>query len=350
MTESITLAGIASMVGGSVRGDEDAVVSGVATIKAAGNDELTWASAPLHRAMLADSSAGAVLINDGFGDTPMPAIVCADVDAALVDVLGAFSPKTPGPPIGIHETAIVAESATIGKNVAIGRQVIIDAGAVIGDNCVLHDGVVIGEGTTLGESCRLWFYVVVREGCSLGDRVTIHTHTVVGADGFGYVSRSGTHRKIPHLGGVVIGNDVEIGASTCIDRSKTDNTIIGDGTKIDNQVQVAHNVQIGKNCIVCAQVGIAGSTRLGDYVVVGGQAGLKDNIEIGSGVMLAACACVPSSIKPNTKAAGSPAVDYRQFLRENASIRRLPDLINRVHELTKRLNKLECAADDKPDS
>lgn len=346
MTDSMTLAGIASVVGGSVRGDQDAIVYGVATIGAASENELTWASAPQHRAMLADSGAGAVLVNDRFGDTPMPAIVCEDVDAALVDVLSAFSAQIPGPPVGIHESAVVSESAKIGKNVAIGRHVIVDDRAVIGDDCILHDGAIVGEETKLGASCRLWSYVVIREGCTLGDRVTIHTHTVVGADGFGYITRAGTHRKIPHLGGVIIGNDVEIGASTCIDRSKTDHTMIGDGTKIDNQVQIAHNVQIGKGCIVCAQVGIAGSTKLGDYVVVGGQAGLKDNIEIGSGVMLAACANVPSSIKPGTKAAGSPAVDYRQFLRENASIRRLPDLVSRVSELSKRLEKLECAADD----
>lgn len=346
MTDSMTLAGIASVVGGSVRGDKDAVVCGVATIRAAGRNELTWASAPQHRAMLADSGAGAVLVNDGFGDTPMHAIICADVDAALVDVLGVFSTTMPGPAAGIHESAMVSKTAQIGQNVAIGRRVIIDDNVVIGDGSILHDGVFIGEGTRIGSDCRLWTYVVIREGCTLGDRVTIHSHTVVGADGFGYITRAGVHRKIPHLGGVIIGNDVEIGASTCIDRSKTDHTMIGDGTKIDNQVQIAHNVQIGKGCIICAQVGIAGSTKLGDYVVVGGQAGLKDNIEIGSGVMLAACACVPSSIKPGTKAAGSPAVEYRQFLRENASIRRLPDLVSRVNELSKRLKKLECAADD----
>lgn len=349
MSRSMTVAQIAALVGGDVRGDAERAVTGIAPLHTAIESDITWITHARFRRQLDASRAGVVLLAESFGETTTDAIVCADVDCALALVLAEFGPPVAAPPIGVHPSAVVDESVVLGEGVSVGPLVVLDAGVVVGGGTILHAGVHVGTGSTIGSECRLWDHVVVREACSLGDRVEIHASSVIGSDGFGYYVREGRHCKVPHTGGVVIGDDVEIGACTCVDRSKIGDTVIGAGTKIDNLVQVAHNVEIGANSLLCAQVGIAGSTRLGKYVVLGGQAGVRDNVVIADGVMVAASTSIAHDVPAGVKMAGTPAVESRQFLRESASLRKLPGLYGRIKELAKRVDALEAAADDKPD-
>jgi len=349
MKRSMTLAEIAELVGGKVRGDASRTVTGVAPIDSAKAGEVTWVGHVRYKQRLESSRAGAVLVDCDFGPTPMPAILCEETDHAVATVLGAFAAPLPGPAVGVHQSACIAASARLGNNVAVGPGVVIEDDAQIGDGSVLCAGVFVAPGSRVGTGCRLWNNVVVRERCRIGDRVTIHPNTVIGADGFGYYLREGRHHKVPHLGGVVIGDDVEIGACSCVDRAKAGDTVIGEGTKIDNLVQVAHNVTIGAGSLLCAQAGVAGSVRLGKHVVLGGQAGIRDNIVLQDGVMVGALAGVAHDVPGGARILGIPAIDARQFARENAAMRKLPDLLARVRALTKRVEELEAAADHKPD-
>ncbi|GAF96338.1 unnamed protein product, partial [marine sediment metagenome] len=198
--------------------------------------------------------------------------------------------------------------------------------------------------TTVGADCVLWNNVVIRERCTVGNRVILHPNVVIGSDGFGYYFADGRHNKFAHAGRVVIADEVEVGSGSCVDRAKIGETYIGPGTKIDNLVQVAHNVRIGANCIIVAQCGIAGSTVLGDGVVLAGQVGLRDNIVLNDGVQVAASSCVWRDIPPGMRVNGIPAVENRQHLREQAMVRKLPDLVPRLRALAKRVDELEAAA------
>lgn len=345
---SATLSELAALVQGELRADAKTRITGVAPLRAAGPGDISWLSDPRHAQRLAETKAAAVLVPRTLADIQRPAVVCASVDHALAQVMNFFAPPVPAPPRGIDPTARIADDAELGADVAIGPYAVVGAKARIGARTVLDAGVVIGAETTLGTDCRLWPYVVVRERCQLGDRVVIHPHAVIGADGFGYYLHEGRHRRVPHIGGVVIGSDVEIGAGSCVDRSKTGNTVVGDGVKIDNLVQVAHNVVIGAHSVLCAQVGVAGSARLGQYVVLGGHVGIRDNIALGDGVQVAACSCVPQDVDAGAKVAGLPAIEFRQYLRENASLRKLPDIVGQLRELIRRVEELEGAADNPP--
>jgi len=344
----LTLAEIAELVGGQVRGDATTNISGVGTLTSARQGDITWIVHKRYAAQLEQSRASAVLVPTDFGPTALPAVLCKDMERAVIGVLGAFAPPVPGPATGVAPTARVAPSAVLGNGVAVGEHVIVEADARIGDNTVLHAGVFIGPEAAVGCDCRLWNNVVVRERCEIGNRVIIHPNSVIGADGYGYEFYEGRHHRVPHVGRVTIGDDVEIGACSTVDRSKVGSTIIGSGTKIDNLVQVAHNVKVGENCLLCAQVGVAGSTTLGDGVVLGGQAGTRDNIVLHAGVMVAACSCVGQDVPAGIKVMGMPAVDSRRFLRESASMRRLPDLVSQLRDLASRVQELETAANDKP--
>jgi UDP-3-O-[3-hydroxymyristoyl] glucosamine N-acyltransferase len=198
----------------------------------------------------------------------------------------------------------------------------------------------------VGDDCLIWPNVVIRDGCVVGNRVVIHPGAVIGADGFGFYFDGGRHNKIPHIGGVIIEDDVEVGACTCIDRSKFGNTVIGRGTKIDNLVQVAHNARVGEHCVFAAHAGISGSTRIGNYCIFGGRAAATDNITLGDGVRLAGgLAVADKDLPPGITASGFPAQDHRQELRERAQVRRLPELARQLKELMARVKRLEESAD-----
>jgi UDP-3-O-[3-hydroxymyristoyl] glucosamine N-acyltransferase len=343
-----TLADIADLVGGSLCGNGRITITGVAAISSAAEGDLTWVVQPQYADQLGNCRASAVLVGQDLADLPLPAIRCPDVEAALAQVLAWFCPPLPTPPPGVDPTAKVAPSASLGDGAALGPFVVVEDGAAVGPHTVLHAGVYVGPHARIGRDCRLWNNVVVRERCQLGDRVVIHPNCVIGSDGFGYYMRNGRHNRFPHLGRVVIGNDVEIGACSCVDRSKAGTTVIGAGTKIDNLVQVAHNVEIGENCVLCAQAGIAGSAKLGKWVVLGGQVGIRDNITLHDGVRVAACSCVPQDVSAGVNVAGVPAIEARQFLRVIAATHRSPELLAEMRELTKRIETLEAAANHQP--
>jgi UDP-3-O-[3-hydroxymyristoyl] glucosamine N-acyltransferase len=320
-------------------------IRGVASVQAATAEQITWIADARHVPRLSASQAGAVLVRRDFAETPMPALVVESVDHGLAMLLDLFAPQVPRPAPGVHATAVVAESTRLGREVAIGPYAVIEAGAVIGDRACLYAGVHVGAESTVGVDCVLWNHVVIRERCVIGDRVILHPHVVIGSDGFGYYFAEGRHHKLTHGGRVVIADDVEIGAGSCVDRSKVEETYIGPGTKIDNLVQVGHNVRIGPHCIVVANTGIGGSAVLGEGVVLAGHVGLRDNIELHDEVRVGACSCVSRDVGSGT-VSGIPAVEHGQWLREQAALRKLPDLVTQVRQLAQRVKDLESATND----
>ena len=347
MTGAYTLSELAKRVDGSVRGTGEVVIRGVNTVTAAAADQITWVSDAKYLSQLGRSRAGAVLVPEAFGDVPMPSLRAGSVERALSQLLSLFAPPVPRPEPGVHPTAVVAETAVLGRDAAVGPHVVIGDRAVIGDRSCLYAGVHVGADCRIGVDCVVWDHAVIRERCEIGDRVILHPHVVIGSDGFGYYFAEGKHNKIPHGGRVVVGDDVEIGAGSTLDRSKVGETVVGAGTKIDNLVQVGHNVRIGAHCIVVAHCGIGGSTVLGDGVVLGGQVGLRDNITLGDGVVVSACSCVSRDVAPGKMLGGIPAYDHGQYLRVQTVMHRLPDLVRQVKELAKRVQSLE-SADDQP--
>jgi len=346
MAVSFSLLELAKLVGGVVRGDAKRRIDGVASLDEAGPTQITWIAHEKYVSRLATSKAGAVVVTPRFGETPMPAILCDDPDWAIVQILRRFAPPLPHPPAGVHPSAVVDESVHLGQDVAVGPNVVIGRATRIGDRTVLHANVVIGPEVEIGADCVLWPAVVVRERCRLGDRVILHPHVTIGSDGYGYHLVQGRHEKIPQIGTVVIEDDVEIGAGSCVDRAKFGQTVIGEGTKIDNLVQIAHNVRIGPHCIIVAQTGIAGSTQLGRYVMLGGQVGVRDHLVLGDQVRAAACCCISKDVPAGMVVNGIPAVDNRQYLREQAQVRRLPEWAALLKDLARRVERLEAATDD----
>ncbi len=345
VSKSFPLAEIAKWVGGVVRGDAARRISGVSGIQEADETRITWIAHDKYASLLRASRAGAVVVGEQFGETPMPAILVANPTLAMATILERFAPPVPRPAEGVHPAAYVAPTARLGRDVAIGPNAVVADGARIGDRTVLHAGSFVGADTVIGRDCELWPGVVVRERCVIGNQVTIHPNTTIGADGFGYVFADGRHVKIPQVGTVEIEDEVEIGANCAVDRAKFGVTRIGCGTKIDNLVQVAHNVQIGPHCLIVAQCGIAGSARLGRGVVLGGQVGVRDHIVLHDGAQSAACACISKDVPSGTTVIGVPAVEQEQFIRERAKLRRLPQLAEQVKELIKRVDRLDAAAD-----
>ena len=346
MGTSYTLAEVAKWVSGAVRGDASVRVSGVAGVEEAQPCDLTWLTDDRFRAALGASRAGAVLAGERLGAAPMPAILCAKPELAIVTILERFAPPTPRPPVGVHPTACVAPFARLGRDVAVGPWTIIGENAVIGDRSILHAQNFVGADCRIGHDCELWPGVVIRERCVLGDRVIVHPNTTIGSDGFGYIYAEGRHVKIPQIGNVVIEADVEIGANCSIDRAKFGSTCVSAGTKIDNLVQVAHNVKVGPGCILVAQCGIAGSARLGTGVVLGGKVGIKDHAVLGDGVQVSACSCVSKDIAAGARLMGIPAIDRDEWVRQRAGTRRVPQLADQIKALAERIDRLESAADD----
>ena len=257
-------------------------------------------------------------------------------------LLEYLAPPVPRPAAGIHPGAVVADTASIGRDVAIGPHCMVGANVALGHGTVLHAGVTIGDDVTIGDECELFAGVVVRERCTIGHRVTIHANSVIGTDGFGYRWDGTKHAKQPHIGTVVIEDDVEIGSCTCIDRGKIDETRVGSGTKIDNLVQVGHNVRIGRHCILCAGVGVGGTAVLEDGVVLGGAAGVRDHVRLGAGVQVGALSGIPNDIPAGQAVVGAPALPHRDYLREQAAIRKLPEALRTIRALANRVAELEA--------
>jgi UDP-3-O-[3-hydroxymyristoyl] glucosamine N-acyltransferase len=270
-----------------------------------------------------------------------------DADLAMSRVLELFAPPIPRPPVGVDRDARVAASARLGEGVAVGPNVFIGERARVGARTVLHANVYVGDDTTVGPDCELFPNAVVRERCTLGDRVILHAGAVIGSDGFGYRWDGTKHAKIPQIGTVVIEDDVEIGSCTCVDRAKFSVTRVGRGTKIDNLAQVGHNVVIGPHCVIVGQAALAGSVTLGSGVVLGGQSAVRDHIHMGDGSMLAACSGVMEDVGPRQVVSGLPALPHRQSLREQAALRRLPELVTQFRKLQEEIERLKAALEQK---
>ena len=288
----------------------------------------------------ANTQMAALLIHRHQPDLAIPQIVVDNPMLAFARVAQIFFVQTP-PPRGIAEQVTQGADVRIGSDPSIWPFVTLGDRVTIGDRVTLYPGVFVGSGSAIGDDCVLYPNVVVREGCSLGARVIVHSGTVIGADGFGYVQHQGRHQKIPQLGGVVIQDDVELGANVTIDRATFGQTVIKQGTKVDNLVQVAHNVTVGEHCILVAQVGIAGSTTIGRHVMIGGQAGLADHLTIGDQVMIAAKSGVNRSIESNQVVGGIPAMPREKALRIQGGIFQLPETRELVRSLEQRVAALE---------
>ncbi len=331
------------VAGGNSTDDE---VTAVQPVAAAGTGDVTFVSNARHQSRLANCQAAAVIVAKPIEGLTKPQLVVENVDAALIETLNCFAPKLTPPAEGVDASAQVGANVRLGQGVSLGPFVVVEDHVEIGAGTVIASGCKIGEHSRIGAHCRLDSHVAVYHNCVLGDHVVIQANSVIGAVGFGYAFIEGAHRLVPHNGGVVIEDFVEIGANSCVDRAKFGNTIIGAGTKIDNLVQIAHNVVIGKCCLIAAQVGIAGSCRLGDGVVLAGQVGLADNIEVGAGTMVGAQAGVMSTVGPGLRLAWSPAVDVREATRVIAHILRLPKLTQQLKRLTAKVEELEAAKDN----
>ncbi len=348
MTRSYSISQLADLVGGTLRGTGSATIIGVGDVNEAEPDEATWVSSAKYEEAIQRSRAGVVLVPSGFAATPMPAILCERLEPSVAALLGLFARPVSRPDSGIHSSAVVHASARLGESPAIGPHVVVERDTVVGARCVLHAGVFVGRGSTIGDDCELWPNVVVRDGCRLGNRVIIHANSVIGADGFGYFFADGRHNKYAHGGGVVIQDDVEIGACSCVDRAKFGDTIIGRGTKIDNLVQIAHNCRIGADCLMAGHTGVAGSVRTGHGCVFGGRASVYDNTRIGDGVTVAGCSTVTKNIDSGATVLGYPAQDIRKEMKERAALRRLPELLDQVRALNERVKRLEASTHHLP--
>ncbi len=339
---------LAEIVGGLVRGDGDVMISGIAQATEAGDSDIIFLSDDRYADLIDKSQAAAVLVRAGFRETPMSAILCEHMPSAVAKLFAAFKASQSCPAPSVHHAANVHESAKLGCDVAIGPHVVVEEDVRIGDRCKLHAGVFIGRGSVIGDDCEFWPGAVLLDGCEIGHRVIIHANAVIGADGFGYYFQDGRHNKIPHAGNVRLGDDVEIGACTCVDRSKFGSTHIGQGTKIDNLVQVAHNVHIGEHSVFPAFCAISGSVRFGDYVVCGGGAGFVDGVTIGDRVRIAGGrTVVTKDIADGATVSGAPASDHSEMLREQAMVKRLPKLMEQLKTLAARVEELEASMHDR---
>jgi len=343
----LTVQQVAETVGGAVEGDGSVRVTGLAPLSEAGGDELTFADAR-HANALADSRAGAAIVGlDRPASADVPLVRVEDVPRAVFTLLKHLAahadPDLPGP--GVHPAATVSPEAELGREVAVGPGAVVDAGARIGDRSVLCASVSVGRRVEIGADTVLHEGVVVRAASRIGRRVRVGPNSVIGYEGFGYQTMDGVHHHIPHLGTVVIEDDVELGACVCVDRAKFGSTRICTGARIDNLVQIAHNCTVGPGSILVGQAGLAGSVTLGRYVVLGGSAGVRDNVSMGDGAQLAAYSGLSEDVPPGERVAGTPALPAREALRVFRSWRRLPDLLRRVRSLEAKVEKLAAAED-----
>ncbi len=343
----LTVAKLAEKIGAQLYGSGDGLLKRVWPIDNAAGSDLTFSTSEKFAAKLENCKAGAVLLNNKIETIRIPQLIVKDVNTALIEALNIFAPVLQPPPVGIDKTASVSPQAKIGKNVSIGPTAVIETNTEIGENTVIAAGAKIGQNSKIGSNSRIDCNVVIYHNCTIGNNCIIQANTTIGSTGFGYRFIDGQHRLIPHNGGVVIEDFVEIGANTCVDRAKFGNTIIGAGTKIDNLVQIAHNVIIGKCCIIAGQSGIAGSTKLGDGVVLAGAAGIIDNAQIGSGAMVGARSFVIQDVPEGQKFFGNPATKSSDALKSIALSRRLPKIYEQVRKLNERVEKLESSKDNK---
>jgi len=335
----MTLGQIAKSLGVALEGDPDQEVTGVAPLETARPDQISFCTHPKYAALARTSRAGALLVPR---DAKFPgSLLKADnPQAVLIDLLQLFHPPRT-PPGGIHPSAQVEASARVHPTATVGALTVIGSHAVVAERTWIFPLVYVGDGAEIGAECVIYPHVVIRDGVKLGNRVIVHPGAVLGADGFGYVFDGSRHRKIPQVGTVVVEDEVEIGANVTVDRATLGQTLIRRGAKIDNLVQIGHNVEIGEDAILVGQVGISGSTKVGKRAILAGQVGVGDHVTLGDGVMLGAQSGVASDIREAGPYLGSPARPAAEAKRIYAALPRLPALLRRVRALERRVRELE---------
>lgn len=338
----IPLAEIAQIVAGTLKGDGNKMIKGAAPLEEAGPDEITYAEGKKHLKRLASYQAGAVLAPAAADELGRDTICVANPKLAFAKVMRLFYPRIK-PAAGIHQSAHIGDNFRSGTDLSIGPMVCIGADVSLGERIVLHAGVVIGDKVQIGDDVEIYPNVTVLDGCVIGSRVTIHAGTVIGSDGFGFVPEGGQYYKMPHRGIVRIGNDVEIGANNSIDRATYGETVIEDGVKTDNLVQIAHNVKIGQNSVIVAQVGISGSTTIGKNNILAGQAGIAGHISLADNVIIGPQCGVPQSIEKSGAYAGSPPIPIAKALRAHQLFGKLPEMKKRIERMEKQLARLTQA-------
>jgi UDP-3-O-[3-hydroxymyristoyl] glucosamine N-acyltransferase len=336
---SLRLADVAAAVGGTVRGDGEVRLSRIAPLDRAGSGDISFLASAKYAKSLAESKAGAILISPELADAPglcSNRVVVAKPHEAILALLPMLYRQPQRPFVGVHPTAVVDPTAQLDADVCLEPFVVVGAHARIGRGAWIGSHCVIGDGAQVGADVRLFPQVTLYPGVTLGNRVAIHSGTRIGSDGFGYVFQNGVHQKLPHVGGCTIGDDVEIGANCGIDRGSIDETIIGAGTKIDNLVHIAHNVRIGRLCLITAQVGIAGSARIGDGVVMAGQTGVAGHVTIGDRATLTAQTGVISDVPSGEVWGGFPSRPHRDSMKGYAALAKLPEFMKRVERILKK--------------
>jgi UDP-3-O-[3-hydroxymyristoyl] glucosamine N-acyltransferase len=336
---------LAGLVGGRIIGDASLVITGVAGIDQARPGDITFLASPKYTALLKTTRASAVMVPEDKADVEGPSLVVVkDPYMAFASVLRLFNPPVM-PPAGVHPKAEVHKGAVLGKGVSIQPFAFVDEGARVGDRVVIFPGVYVGKGVGIGDDTVIYSNVSVREGSVIGKRVIIHCNSVIGSDGFGYAKEGARYHKIPQVGIVRIGDDVEIGACVTIDRATVGETSVGRGTKIDNLVQIAHNVKVGEDTVLVAQVGISGSTTIGSRVTLAGQVGVAGHIEVADDCIVGAKAGVSKDIKKKGAFTGYPALPHNLWLRAQVVFSKLPEMKKRLEELGKRVKELESRED-----
>lgn len=335
-----TVKEIAEFIGGELKGNGAIEIKGVSSIEDAKEGEIAFIDNPRFKEKIKDTGASCVITSFDIEAAAKPVIKCKNPSLAVTKIIEKIFPYEIDHPKGIDESAKIGKDVTLGKDVSIGANAVIGDNVKIGDGSIIYPLVYIGCGTNIGKGTIIYPNVTIRERSIVGNNVTIHSSTVIGDDGFGFVKDGPNFLKVPQMGIVEIEDDVEIGASVTIDRARFGKTQIGRGTKIDNLVQIAHNVRIGENCIVVAQVGISGSVNIGKNVMLGGQAGITDHVEIGDNVMVAAKGGITKSVPAKTVMSGTPARPHNITKKLVAHIDNLPKIVDRLEKLEKKINEL----------
>ena len=337
----MTLRELAERLGCRLEGDGDIEIRGIGGLEEAGEGDVTFLANPKYAQALVRTRASAAIVGNGVVHARCALLRTDHPYLAFANALSVFAPVST-PPSGIHPHSVVAPDAVIGRDVSIGPFSSVGRGARIGDRTTIHPNVCIGEGAIIGDDCVLHSHVAVRERATIGNRVILQNGAVIGSDGYGFVRRpDGTHQKIPQTSSVVIEDDVEIGANTTVDRPAVGETRIKAGAKIDNLVQIAHGVTIGRNTLLAAQVGIAGSTNVGDNVTLAGQVGVAGHVTIGNGVTAVGQSGITNSVPDGAFVSGYPAIDNREWLKASVIFRKLPEWRKRLADLERRILKLE---------
>jgi UDP-3-O-[3-hydroxymyristoyl] glucosamine N-acyltransferase len=341
MTQSHTVTELAVYLGGVVQGDGAVSISGLGSLETAGPDALTFLANPKYASKIAETSAGAVLMAPGGERYGRTAIEVANPYLGFAKLLTLFY-TTPHEPLGVLPSSNISESAAIGEGASIYPGACIGKNVVIGKHTVIHSGAVLYDNVIIGEDCIIHANAVVRERCRIGNHCIIQPGAVIGSDGFGYAPDGSSYYPIPQIGIVVLEDDVEIGANCCIDRAAIEVTRICRGTKLDNLVQIAHNCQIGEDCIIVSQAGVAGSSKIGNHVTLAGQVGVAGHITIGDNVLVGGQSGVTSSLPANAAYSGSPAIPHKEWLKYSMVVPRLPEMKKKVSALEKRIAELEA--------